>query len=82
MKWIVLLVLVAGCGGKSNDVPETPVVYKSFQVRCPLNTIESTTDTIKADRYYYEQSALNFYRDNVMFTYKQFPSTCVVKELP
>jgi len=82
MKWIVLLVLVAGCGVSNKAVETEQIVLKTFQVRCPLTTIESTTDTVKADAYdYYGNSGLRFYKGSSVISFKQFPATCVVKEL-
>jgi len=82
MKWLFVILLLVGCANKASEAAQREAEQpKLFQVRCPLNTIESTTDTVKANSYYYQNTALNFYRKDVMFTYKQFPGTCVVKDI-
>lgn len=69
MKWIVLLVLVAGCAVEEKDLT-------TYEVRCPLTMSESSTDTIRASTYVYGNGSLTFYSH-----FRQFPGTCVVKEL-
>lgn len=84
-KTFYLLLFVVGCGA-SEDAPKKPLVLTSYQVRCPLTTVESVTDTVEATGYYYNGGGLSFTRShNDSFirstTIAEFPGTCVVKEI-
>lgn len=77
-KFFAAVIMLSACGPKDESPPPDP---KVFQVRCPLTTVESATDTLTADAYGYYDSALRFYKGSRIVSYKQFPGTCVVKEI-
>lgn len=80
-------ILLVGCGGSEPEPPPVPITY---QVRCPLTTIETTADTVQATSFYYSDGNLKFFKRKeaargLLGAYSpmvaQFPGTCVVKEI-
>lgn len=89
-KFLLGVILLVGCVEK-NAQPEPPPTVVTYQIRCPLTTIETTTDTVQATSFYYTDGALKFYkrvepRRGVWIDQSklvgQYPGTCVVKEIP
>ena len=82
---IPFLILSAGCSDEPNNetIQHTVTVYPKFQVTCPINTIQSVTDTVtNASTYnYYSTSLLFFNRSIGSPAVKQYPTSCVVKEI-
>lgn len=79
MKKIMLLLSLTAC---VLDKPAQPRRETKYEVVCPINTIQSVTDTLvsSAREYYYHDSSLTFY-DETFRTIKQYPTSCVVKEI-
>jgi len=81
MKWLFVVLLLSGCANKASEAAEREAAHpKTFQVRCPLTTVESVTDTVRAFSYSYGAGPLYFLGRWNGLT-KQFPGTCVVKEI-
>jgi prepilin-type N-terminal cleavage/methylation domain-containing protein len=84
-----LLIVMAILGGMFLIVPL--VKFKSgnnrplmtVEVLCPLTTTEAIRDTVhKVRRFTYFNSNLEVYTTvNDKHTYKQYPNTCVVREV-
>lgn len=89
-KSLYFLLFVLGCGGSEPEPEPAPPVVLTYQVRCPLTTIETMTDTVSATSFYYSDGALKFYKSEEprrgLFAQPskkvgQYPGTCVVKEI-
>lgn len=74
-KFLLGVILLMGCVGGGDPPP-----LKTFEVRCPLTTIETATDTVRAASYGYTSGFL-YVRSIHRGIYKEYPNTCVVKEI-
>lgn len=80
MRKLLLLASIALVGCVEENTTPTPPL--TFEVKCPLNTIEIAVDTVEAHRYFYSNRRLAFYSgQNWAELTRQFPNTCVVKEI-
>jgi len=77
MKKVLLLLGLIGC-----ELPkEPPKEYKTYEVTCPINMITTRVDTLRNMRsYWYERNRLGVWGFGGG-TLRQYPQTCVMKEL-